>query len=256
MPENHPAVQQLLAARGGHQSLEVLDQPPESDAEAYAVQQQVIEASGRTVAGWKIGATSEFARQVLGCDEPFSGPIFADQVHDSGVVIPAGTMLNPMIEPEIAVVLGTDLPGGDVTPAAAGEAVADVRAAIELAGGCFHNIGACGYRALIADCGANQGIVLGAPVRGWRDIDLGTVPVELQHNGEVKGSGVGADAMGGPMHALAWLANHLSARGVTLRKGDIVTTGTIGGMAVVAPGDTGSGSHGPLGGVEFTYAGS
>jgi 2-keto-4-pentenoate hydratase len=39
--------------------------------------------------------------------------------------------------------------------------------------------------------------------------------------------GHGADALGHPFVPLAWLANHLAAKGRQLRKGDIVMTGSI-----------------------------
>ena len=37
---------------------------------------------------------------------------------------------------------------------------------------------------------------------------------------------------------LCWLANHLATRGMVLREGDTVATGTVTGLTPVAPGDT------------------
>jgi 2-keto-4-pentenoate hydratase len=37
--------------------------------------------------------------------------------------------------------------------------------------------------------------------------------------------GTGADVLGHPHHALAWLANHLAAAGKGLRAGEIALTG-------------------------------
>ena len=245
---------QIAAARASQSTLQTLVCPPQSDEEAYAIQQHVTDNSGRKIVGWKIGATSAFAQEFLGCAGPFSGPIFEGDVYESGAAVDAGALLNPMMEPEIAVVLQAPLGGdGAITAEAASEALGEVRPSVELVGGCFPDIAACGYRTVIADRGANLGVVLGAPVDAWRDIDLGAVPVALLKNGEVAGSGVGADALGGAMHALAWLATHLGKRGLRLQPGDIITTGTIGGVAPLAPGDRGEGTHGVLGGVEFTY---
>ena len=46
-------------------------------------------------------------------------------------------------------------------------------------------------------------------------------------NGEEVSRGTGADVLGHPHHALAWLANHLAADGKGLRAGEIVLTGSL-----------------------------
>jgi 2-oxo-3-hexenedioate decarboxylase/2-keto-4-pentenoate hydratase len=46
-------------------------------------------------------------------------------------------------------------------------------------------------------------------------------------NGVEAGRGTGADVLGHPHNALAWLANHLAADGKGLRAGQIVLTGSL-----------------------------
>lgn len=46
-------------------------------------------------------------------------------------------------------------------------------------------------------------------------------------NDEVAGEGTGADVLGHPFHALAWLANHLAATGQGLKAGELVLTGSL-----------------------------
>jgi 2-oxo-3-hexenedioate decarboxylase/2-keto-4-pentenoate hydratase len=46
-------------------------------------------------------------------------------------------------------------------------------------------------------------------------------------NGVVAGQGSGADVLGHPHHALAWLANHLAAEGRGLHAGQVVLTGSL-----------------------------
>lgn len=248
-------VEQLISARRDGRTLQSLVSPPTTEHEAYAIQTASAAGMDLDVVGWKIGATSSFAQQFLGCDGPFSGPILAGDVFETGAAMAADRLLNPMIEPEIAVVLGSDLDGsqGTVTVDTAADAVAEVRPAIEVVGGCFPDITTCGYRTVIADRGANVGLVLGDAVQDWRDLDLAAVPVTLLRNGDEVGSGVGAAALGGPMIALAWLANHLGQRGITLQAGQVVTTGTCGGVTPISVGDRGAATHGPLGSVELTY---
>ena len=46
-------------------------------------------------------------------------------------------------------------------------------------------------------------------------------------NGAEIGQGTGADVLGHPHHALAWLANHLASDGNALRAGEFVLTGSL-----------------------------
>jgi 2-keto-4-pentenoate hydratase len=46
-------------------------------------------------------------------------------------------------------------------------------------------------------------------------------------NGELVGEGMGSDVMGHPLEPLAWLANNLAERGISLSAGMVVITGSI-----------------------------
>jgi 2-oxo-3-hexenedioate decarboxylase/2-keto-4-pentenoate hydratase len=56
-------------------------------------------------------------------------------------------------------------------------------------------------------------------------------------NGAEVARGSGADVLGHPHHALAWLAGHLAGQGQHLRKGEIVLTGSLVQTLWVNPGD-------------------
>jgi 2-keto-4-pentenoate hydratase len=90
---------------------------------------------------------------------------------------------------------------------------------------------------LLADNCWNEGAVLGAPISDWRGVDLCTVRGVASINGIEVGQGRGADAMGHPFDAVAWLANHLASIGRGLLRGDVVITGSIVTTKTVAPGD-------------------
>ena len=64
-------------------------------------------------------------------------------------------------------------------------------------------------------------------VEDWRAIDLGALAGHTWIAGEPRGSGRGADVMGHPLAALAWLANRLGEFDIALREGDIVLTGSV-----------------------------
>ena len=76
--------------------------------------------------------------------------------------------------------------------------------------------------------------------------------------GEVVGrlarDGIGANVLGDPRVALTWLVNELSALGLTLRAGEVVTTGTCLVPLEIPPGDRVAMDFGALGRVECRMA--
>ncbi len=90
---------------------------------------------------------------------------------------------------------------------------------------------------LIADDFFDAGCVLGEPVVGWRSLDLASLSGVTWINGVEVGRGRGADVMGHPFEALAWLANSLARRGRYLRAGEFVFTGSVVETKWLQPGD-------------------
>src|SRR5262249_24593195 len=91
--------------------------------------------------------------------------------------------------------------------------------------------------AMVAGNVWNAGIVLGSPVTDWRRLDLASLTARLSINGREIGHGRGADVMGNPLNALAWLAGKLTAAGTPLRRGMIVMTGSMVPIQCPAAGD-------------------
>ena len=73
-------------------------------------------------------------------------------------------------------------------------------------------------------------------------------------NGSEAGRGTGADVLGHPHHALAWLANHLAAEGRGLHAGQIVLTGSLVKTVWLKPADHVVMELDGLGRVEATFA--
>ena len=65
------------------------------------------------------------------------------------------------------------------------------------------------------------------PVARTAAPDLLAVTGRAVINGVEAGQGTGADVLGHPHNALAWLANHLAAEGKGLHAGQIVLTGSL-----------------------------
>lgn len=202
--------------------------------EAYAMQealQALFIPERGPIAGYKIALTTPVMQQLMGIDHSISGAIFAKLVYPSPVTLRHADYTRIAVECEIAVRLGADLParGRPYTREDVAQAVAACMPSIELI-----EDHACdqyklvGGRGLIANNAWNVGCVLGPEVEGWRALDLAAVVGTMAINGVEIGRGRGGDVMKGhPLHALAWVANAVAARGHPLRSGMIVQTGSV-----------------------------
>lgn len=251
------AAELLLEARRGRRPIEALpaDCKPGSLDEGYRVQDAFVELSGKAVAGYKIGATSERAQSFLEIDAPFAGCVLHGDLHGSPATLPAGDFIFRLIEPEFAFRLGRDLPprGAAYDSDEVADAVECLHPAIELVTSGLENWRGQGAAALIADNGVDGGLVLGPACADWRGLDLPGHAVSLAVNGAPAGDGVGANALGDPRAALAWLANHLSKRGRGLEAGAVVTTGVVTPFVELEAGDSAVADFGPLGQVQLTF---
>jgi 2-keto-4-pentenoate hydratase len=79
----------------------------------------------------------------------------------------------------------------------------------------------------VADGGLSHALVLGPGVKPLKRTDYAGITNKVSLNGVSKYSGIASNALGGPELALTWLANNLTAKGLFLRAGDVVTTGVI-----------------------------
>jgi 2-keto-4-pentenoate hydratase len=247
----------LLAARRARRPIETLpdDCRPASLAEGYLAQDAFVALSGGAVAGFKIGATSAKAQTFLGIDAPFAGSVLKDDLHDSPAVLAAGRFSFRLIEPEFAFRLGRDLPprANGYTTEEVAAAVAELYPAMEVVTSGLQNWRRQGVASLIADNGVNGALVLGPACADWRDFDLPRHEVTLRVNGEVAGTGVGGNALGGPMTALAWLVEHRARRGRGLEAGQVVTTGVVTEFVELDAGDEAVADFGPLGEVRLAF---
>ncbi len=206
---------------------------PADNAAAYAIQdtyQALAIADGvGAVAGWKVALTSKVMQQLVGCDEPCEGAIFATRLHPTPARVARSAFTNLGVESEIAVRLDRDLPAGEGPYDRAGvaAAVGACMAAIELIDDRAMVYAGLDAPLLIAMNAFNAGCVLGPEVTDWRGLDLAAAAGRMEINGETVGQGVGGDALGHPLEPLAWLANKLNQRGSLLKAGDVVMTGSI-----------------------------
>jgi 2-keto-4-pentenoate hydratase len=225
------AAEILVAARRDRRALRGLpdDLRPTGMAEALAIQEACAAARGMAPAGWKIGCTAPESRILLETDGPFPGRAFAPLVFDSLVELAAADFPMQGVEVEFAFRMGRDLPprAAPYTAEEAGAAADALYPAIEVVSCVLDGWLDYGVESIVADNGAHGALVLGRPVPDWRSRDLAAHRVALSLDGMPIAEGRGAAVLGHPLAALAWLANHLSARGLALAAGEVVTTGTM-----------------------------
>ena len=238
-----------------------LEFPKITIEDAYAIQRTWVEAKiagGRVVKGHKIGLTSRAMQMSSQISEPDYGTLLDDMFFGDGTDIPMKRFIVPMVEVELAFILGKRLEGDAVTIFDVLSATDYVTPAMEIIDARIHRLDPDTKRPrkvfdTIADIAANAGIVLGGrPVRPM-DVDLRWVAAILQKNGAIEDSGVAAAVLNHPANGIAWLAKKFAPHGVALEPGQVVLSGSFTRPLPVAAGDTVHADYGPLGSISCRF---
>jgi 2-oxo-3-hexenedioate decarboxylase/2-keto-4-pentenoate hydratase len=157
------------------------------------------------------------------------GGVIDNKLHTSPARLRHADYLHVGVECEMVARLGRDLsaPAAPFTRASVSDAVDAMMAGMEIVDDRYVDYKSMDTPTLIADDFFDAGCVLGAPVTNWRALDLTALTGVTLIDGVEVGRGRGADVMGHPFEALAWLANHLARRGRSLRAGEFVFTGSV-----------------------------
>ena len=237
--------------------IEALEGPlrPRTRADGYAIQAAIESQSKARLFGWKIAATSEAGQKHINVAGPMAGRIMSDTVIADGGSAPMAGNEMRVGEPEFAFRMGRDLPPRR-TPYRVDEVLAAVdtlHPAIEIPDSRFADFVSAGEAQLVADNACAHLFVLGAPTTAdWRARDLIEERPEIMLRGQ-RYVGHGKNVLGDPRAALAWLANELSGLGITLRAGQVVTTGTCHPPLPVQAGDHLAADFGGLGKVSVRF---
>ena len=228
---------------------------PRDRAEAYAIQAAIETTSGGKLFGWKIAATSEAGQKHINVGGPMAGRILSETViADGGTASMAGNEMR-VAEPEFAFRMQIDLPPRDALYSVQEvlDAVDTLHPAIEIPDSRFSDFVGAGAEQIIADNACAHLFVLGAPTEtNWRALDL----VEHKPVIKLRGQqyiGHGKNVLGDPLIALTWLANELRELGLTLRSGEIVTTGTCRPPLPIHSGDLFEADFGAIGKVSVRF---
>jgi 2-keto-4-pentenoate hydratase len=228
---------------------------PKDRAEGYAIQAALAGHSTGKLFGWKIAATSEAGQKHINVSGPLAGRIFAETVIASGGTASMKGNEMRVGEAEFAFRFAHDLPPR-AKPYSVQEvldAVGTLHPAIEIPDSRFADFVSAGEAQLIADNACAHLFVLGeATGAHWRNRDL----IEERPLITLRGNqyiGHGKNVLGDPRVALAWCANELRALGITLRAGEIVTTGTCCTPLPIQAGDLFAADFGVFGKVSVAF---
>jgi 2-keto-4-pentenoate hydratase len=228
---------------------------PRDRAEGYAIQAALEDSSAAALYGWKIAATSTAGQKHINVDGPMAGRILAETlIADGGTASMAGNEMR-VAEPEFAFRMANDLPPrpSPYTVQEVLDAVASLHPAIEIPDSRFSDFVSAGAAQIIADNACAHLFVLGAPTTSnWRALDLVAERPVIRLRGE-SFIGHGKNVLGDPLLALTWLANELRQLGVTLRAGQIVTTGTCHPPLPIQSGDVMEADFGVIGKVSVRF---
>jgi 2-keto-4-pentenoate hydratase len=231
----------LVAARRDRVAIPPLTQefPGMTAEDAYAVQQGLVSAllaEGDTIIGYKLGLTSRPMQELLGVDQPDYAPVLASTVYVDGATIELDRFIAPRMEAEICVVLDSEVSGPHCTAADAWEASRGLIAALEIVDSRIADW-KIALPDTISDLASNGAVAFGSRVVPLGDFDPALIGMVFTRNGDLVSTGAGAAALGGPLDAVAWLANTLHPLGVTLPAGAIIMTGALHAAVPLAAGD-------------------
>lgn len=199
---------------------------------AYRVQAAL--GGGQRVVGYKLGLIHPEGQVQMGVSSPIYGRVYEDMILASPVSL--GSFLQPQFEPELAVILGEDLPPGTL-PGAAHAAVGGIYLAADFLSNVWED-GAPIVADVVASNVAGGGFLLGErllsePLEG---------NLRLYHNGRLLTEGPVGD-IGNIGERLAWLSEAVGG----LEAGQVVFLGTPAAAQEAKPGTIEL--HGPRGSV-------
>jgi 2-oxo-3-hexenedioate decarboxylase len=207
--------------------------------DAYAIQdalKQRKEARGNKTVGLKAGLTSFAKMKQMKVETPVFGFVSDYMSRPDGGEIKHSELIHPKVEAEICIVTKAPLKGPGCNVAAVMAATDFVIPAVEVIDSRYRDF-KFDLKSVIADNTSSSRFVIGGRPRELAELDLRTLGVVLEINGEIRSMAAGAAVLGNPLAAVAMMANHLGQRGQEIPAGMFIMTGGVTEALLVNPGD-------------------
>ena len=207
--------------------------------DGYAVQNELrrrfIEQGHRLV-GWKAGLTSKAKMEQMGVNVPSIGFLTDRMARPENSAISTSDLVHPRVECEVAFVTKKTLKGPNCTLQDVLDATDYVVPAVEIIDSRFSGF-KFDLESVVADNGSSARYVTGGRARYVDELDLRTLGVVMEKNGEIVTMGASAAVLGHPARAIAMLVNILAEMDEELPAGSFVMSGGITEAVAVKPGD-------------------
>ncbi len=223
--------------------------------DGYAVQSELrhrLIAKGHKLVGWKAGLTSKAKMQQMGVSVPSIGFLTDRMARPENSAIKTADLVHPRVECEVAFMMKKTLAGPGCTRQDVLDATDYVLPAVEIIDSRFSGF-KFDLASVIADNGSSARFVGGGRARYIDELDLRTLGVVMEKNGEIVGMGASAAVLGHPADAIAMLVNILAELGEDLPAGSFVMSGGITEAVAVKPGDSVTARFQELGSVSMRF---
>ena len=229
---------------------------PRSRKDAYAIQDRFAQVLGDRCVGWKVGAAVPAVQVMEGHDGPIVGRLFESRQFKTPGRVPASLVGGYKVESEFAFRFKQAVPSR-ARPYTRQELQPNLilHPGLEIAGHRYPpHVG--GRKAtthdLIADNGACGAYVEGPGIEDWRHIDFAKVAIDARVDGGERIRQFSGELFRDPLDILVETVNGLSARGIALNAGDLLTTGSLTLPTPLQAGQTYSARFGNLATVEVS----
>jgi len=207
--------------------------------DAYAIQDEILRrklSRGARLIGLKAGLTSHAKMKQMHVNTPVFGFLVDRFSVPEGAEIKVRELIHPKVEPEIAFVLKRALKGPGCHIGAVLAATDFVLPGIEVIDSRYRDF-KFDAKSVVADNTSASRFAVGGRAMRPDQVDMRTLGVVMEKNGEVVALGAGAAVLGHPAAAVAWLANHLGRRGREIPAGSVILSGGVTEAVAVEAGD-------------------
>jgi 2-keto-4-pentenoate hydratase len=203
--------------------------------EAQKIQNQFLKILAANLGkkiGYKAGLTNKVAQKKFGVSHPLSGVLLEKMLLNNGAIIPSNFGTRTILEGDLMVRVKNEEINQAKTPAETLTYLDAVIPFVELPDLVYgQNVLPTASELVAINVGARLG-VMGKPIiinssEEWRD-KLANIEIIIKdENNQPLAVGNSRNLLGDPLKVVFWLKNSLNQQGIILKKGDLLSLGTI-----------------------------
>lgn len=247
--------QGLLFARTLHKPLKPITPRYENfnNVKAYELQNwlvgKLIKLKHAKIVGFKAAFTSSPSQKKFGTNAPAYGVLLDYMKLEDNAVIDHSKIMKPFIEVEVGFRFSKDITKPIKYVAELKRYVDAVFPGIEIPSIRFTTLKGVKAADVIADDVGSAYFIVGKMLKS-NSIKAKDVVGILSHNGKVVRKGAAKAVLGNPWNSLLWVVNNVLKSGGTIKKDEVVITGTMISIYPLKPGKY-LATYGELGEVNF-----